>query len=92
MWKAKYQGSKETECSICGRFTLCDPHHVFQGTARRLSDKYDAVIYLCRACHDEIHRHPAAYEWLKAKAQTEVMFRQGWSLEEWMQHFGKNYL
>lgn len=83
--------SRFERCEICGEYRECETHHVFGGTARQISDKYGAVASCCRICHNEIHHHPAQYEWLKAQTQERVMQEQGWSLEEWMEHFYKNY-
>lgn len=92
MYTPKYRGAKETTCGICEACTYCEPHHVFPGTARRISDEYGAVVYLCRNCHESYHRHPGSYKWLQSKVQADVMFRQGWTLEDWMNHFHKNYM
>ena len=80
------------KCEICGVTQRCDKHHVFGGTARKISDKYDATVWLCRNCHNAYHKHPSAYQWLREKTQTKVMFEQGWSKEDWLEHFHKNYL
>jgi hypothetical protein len=79
-------------CEICGVLQMCEKHHVFGGTARQISDKWGATVWLCRPCHNSYHHHPASYQWLREKTQTKVMFEQGWSLEDWMDHFHKNYL
>lgn len=84
--------AKYCECGICGTGTWCEPHHVFGGTSRKISEKYGAVVYLCRPCHDQFHRHPSAFLWLREKTQARVMFEQGWTLDDWMEHFNKNYL
>lgn len=81
-----------THCQICGEFMPCERHHVFGGTSRQISDKYGAVVWLCRKCHRAYHDHPAAYQWIKEKTQARVMFEQGWTTEDWIKHFYKNYL
>lgn len=80
------------DCEICGAVTECEAHHVFAGTARQISDKYGAIVYCCRACHDRIHARPAEFKWLQDRTQRKVMEREEWDLDEWMQHFFKNYL
>lgn len=90
-FRSNYSGAVETACGVCGVTQWCEPHHVFAGTARRISDKYGAVVYLCRNCHEEIHNNPAAFKWLQAETQAKVMAEQGWTLEDWMNHFHKNY-
>lgn len=90
--RTKFTGSRFQECEICGMITWCEPHHVFAGTARRTSDEVGAVAYCCRACHDNIHAFPARYRWLQEQTQRRVMQEQGWSLEDWMARFYKNYI
>lgn len=70
----------------------CEHHHVFGGTARKISDQYGAVVWLCRRCHRAYHDHPSEYQWLREQTQRKVMHYQGWDLDEWMEHFHKNYL
>ena len=84
--------SRSNKCEICGEVTPCEVHHVMGGTARQISDKYGAVVHCCRACHSKIHHNPAEYSWLKAETQKRVMQEQGWTLEDWMKHFYKNYM
>lgn len=78
-------------CEICGA-QACDIHHVFGGTARQISDKYGATVFICRKCHDDIHRHPLKYEWLKQETQKKVMESHNWDLDDWFNVFHKNYL
>ena len=79
-------------CELCGEYAPCEIHHVFSGTARQISDKYGAVVRCCRACHAKIHHRPSEYYWLKSETQKKVMEAQRWSLDDWMDHFYKNYL
>lgn len=84
---------KEGRCSVCGRYSSLDVHHLINGSAKRKkSDEYGLVIEVCRACHRDIHDHPAKYLWLKQKAQEKVMTEQGWSVEDFIREFGKSYL
>jgi hypothetical protein len=46
-------------CRACGA-TAIELHHCFYGTAnRKLSDKYNLVIWLCRDCHKRMHSDKA---------------------------------
>lgn len=80
------------KCDICGEYRECEIHHVFGGLKRAISDKYGAVVSICRKCHSDIHSHPAKYEWLKAETQKKVMEDRNWDIDEWFDHFGKNYI
>lgn len=79
-------------CEICGEYAECEVHHVFEGTARKMSDKYGAVVKICRRCHSDIHSRPSKYEWLKGQTQKKVMEAQNWDMDEWFNHFHKNYI
>lgn len=79
-------------CYICGR-TATDTHHIFEGRGRRqMSDDYGLTVRLCRECHNDIHAHPRAYLWLKQDAQRWAMRDNGWTVQDFIDHFGKNYL
>ena len=81
-------------CRICGLETNCDRHHVFGGSLRKKSEKYKdyCVITVCRACHNDIHAHPARYLELKRKTQQRAMHGLGWTIEDWHREFGKSYI
>lgn len=87
-------------CWMCGRNGTADPldkHHIFGGAYRNKSEKYGLTVDLCHCnCHlfgkkaahncretmDELHRY----------GQKLAMQRYGWTKEEFMLEFGKNYL
>lgn len=78
-------------CEICHQYRKTEAHHVFEGRNRKNSDKYGAVIHICRECHRDIHDHPAKYEWLKKQWQDKLMAWNGWSLDDWLAIFRRNY-
>lgn len=81
------------QCDLCGRWGYLDTHHIFEGQAlRRKSEKYGLKVRICRACHEDIHRHPLDYIWLKRESQLEAMQRLHWTIEDWHREFGKSYL
>ena len=49
---------------------------------------------LCHeSCHlNGVHAFPHNYEYLKQKAQRIAMKHYGWSVQDFVQMFGKNYL
>jgi len=80
-------------CYICGLYTYCNPHHLIEGIGRRkLSDKYGLVVNACFNCHRDIHDHPERYLYLKKEAQQFAMKQYSWSIQDWINKFGKNYL
>lgn len=79
-------------CEICHRFRSLDKHHVFGAGFRSKSEKYGAVVWICRECHNDLHhKHPAQYEWLKKQWQRRLMEEHGWNVDEFIQIFGRNY-
>ena len=72
-------------------------HEVFFGTAnRKLSDKFGLKVDLCHECHNEppngVHFSNIQCRFLQKIAQSEAMRYYGWSKDEFMQIFGRNYL
>lgn len=58
-----------------------------KGAARKASNQLANLLYACRRCHEECHRHPAwAYErgWMLREGQTPsrvpVLYRGRWAL------------
>lgn len=78
-------------CEVCQQYALTQIHHVFQGRGRRNIPE-NPVIEVCSKCHRNIHEHPADYMWLKKKYQSEVMRENGWTVEQFIEKFGRNYL
>ena len=102
MAKSIMQTDKE-HCYLCGRnanseYFGLDEHHIFNGTAnRKLSEKYGLKVYLCHdRCHEtganSVHRNAEVAKALKAEAQKIAMEHYGWSTEDFIRIFGKNYI
>ena len=100
MAKSIVQGDR-SHCYICGKNGRADPldcHHVFFGTANRSkSEKYGLKVYLCHsACHifgeNAVHRNAKICRELQAKAQKIAMEHYGWSAEDFIAIFGRNYI
>lgn len=82
-------------CEICDRYGEVHRHHVFPGTLRSASERYDATAMLCVECHEGahgVHRNRELAEELKARTQKRVMRREGWTMEQWRLVFGKSYI
>lgn len=83
-------------CFLCGKYGPTERHHVFPGGLRQKSEKYGAVVDLCHWCHNEppdgVHHNRARANLLKQRAQIMLMREQGWTKEDFIREFGKNYL
>ena len=80
-------------CIVC-RKPATDLHHVFMGSGRRkVSDRFNYVVPLCRKHHDEIHAHPntGLDLWLKQKYQRQFETEYG-SHESFIELFLRSYI
>ena len=90
----------DRECFLCGANGSGDPldrHHIFGGAMRKKSEKYGLVVYLCHhSCHIfgkySVHQNADVMQRLHEYGQRKAMEEQGWTADEFRQHFGKNYL
>lgn len=90
----------KTHCFICERIASGDPldcHHIFGGANRQLSEKYGLKVYIHHnQCHifgeNSVHRNAEISDKLKQIAQQEAMKHYGWTVEQFIEIFGKNYL
>lgn len=90
----------EKKCFLCGRNGSADPldrHHIFGGPYRKKSEKYGLTVYLCHNnCHifgsEAVHRNASNMLMVKQYGQRKAMQEQGWTIEEFIKEFGKNYL
>lgn len=98
--KSILHDKSDHKCYLCGRHeTSMDPldeHHVFGGPYRKLSEKYGLKVYIHhRACHifdrRAIHNDAERNSELKAEVQKIAMEYYGWTKEEWIALFGRNY-
>ena len=82
-------------CELCGRWSELEKHHVFNGAYRKKSEKYELTVYLCHECHNEppngIHHNAEAARMLKKEFQIKAQNIYGWTDEQFMRLFGKNY-
>lgn len=74
-----------------------DEHHVFGGANRKKSEKYGLKIYIHHnKCHifgeNSVHKNAKVDRAVKKVAQKRAMKRYGWSIEEFREIFGKNYI
>lgn len=83
-------------CFLCGASETLEQHHIFGGARRPISTKYGLTVQLCPWCHridaDSAHRSGKTADLLHRYGQHKAMVEQKWSKEEFIAHFGKNYL
>ena len=91
------KGDNKDRCFLCGRSDWIETHHIFNGTAnRKKSEKYGLTVHLCHWCHNEppngVHYKQATDTRLKQIGQQTAMREYGWTVDEFREIFGKNYL
>lgn len=85
------------KCFLCGRTGNLDRHHIFGGPFRKKSDKYGLTVDLCHdTCHifgpDAVHQNRETMLEVKRYGQRKAMNENGWTTEQFIKEFGKNYL
>lgn len=88
-------------CYLCGRnsnFEPLDWHHVYGGRGiRPLAEKYGLKVRLHHfSCHefgkDSVHQNAAVRKKLQAHVQKIAMEHYGWTEEDFIKIFGRNYI
>ena len=82
-------------CFLCGTMGQMAHHHLIPGVpGRKLSEVYGLVVPLCPRCHERIHGKYGANElkMLRQYGQRLCMHDMQWTVDEFRQVFGKNYL
>ena len=84
------------ECFLCGNYETVERHHLFGGPLRKKADRLKLTVYLCPWCHqidpDSAHKSAETRLYLHKYGQRKAMREQGWSVEDFVREFGKNYL
>lgn len=88
------------KCWLCGRNGSVDPldkHHIFCGANRKKSEKYGLWVYLCHdRCHifgpDSVHQNKETMDRLHQYGQRRAMQENGWTIDDFIKKFGKNYI
>lgn len=84
-------------CFLCGRRDRkLDRHEVFFGAYRAKSKRLGLWVLLCHeGCHEGregAQENPELRLMLKRYGQQRAMTVYGWSTEDFIREFGKNYL
>lgn len=94
------QWDGENYCYMCYANGSTDPlnrHEIFGGAYREKSKRLGLWVYLCHSkCHQygnrSVHQNAGINLFLKRIGQTVAMREYGWSKEDFIREFGKNYL
>lgn len=89
-----------SKCWLCGRNGAGDPldrHHIFGGAYRKKSEQYGLWVPLCHdRCHvygpDAAHQSKETRRELHRYGQRKAMADNGWTVEDFIREFGRNYL
>ncbi len=84
-----------TCCYVCGLSDQkLDRHEVYGASNRQKSKALGLWIMLCHdRCHlHGVHKHPAEFAWMKEEAQRRAMEAYGWTTEDFIREFGRNYI
>ena len=86
-------------CFICGKnanadYWGLDEHHVYGGANRKMSEKYGLKVYICHdSCHlGGVHKDANLNRSVQAIVQKRAMQYYGWTLQEFIRIFRKNYM
>ena len=85
-------------CWLCGNTAgKLDRHEAFGGPFRQKSKRLGLWILLCHdSCHIfgpfAAHQNTGTARKIKRAAQTAAMEKFGWSTDDFIREFGKNYL
>ena len=86
-------------CFLCKRNRHAgrlEVHHIYGGARRKLSTQYGLVVTLCEECHrtapHAVHQSADTMQYLHEIGQRKAMEENGWTKEQFMEVFGKNYL
>ena len=90
----------KTKCFICKQNPCgdnLDKHHIFGAYNRKKSEQYGLVVYIHHnKCHifgeNAVHSNATVNRKLQAFAQKKAMQYYGWSVEDFIKEFGRNYI
>lgn len=84
------------KCFRTGRTDNLHEHHVFYGSNRKNSEKYGLKIWLTGTYHNQsgrgIHFDREFDLIVKKIVQKKAMEHYGWTVEDFIKIFGRNYL
>ena len=86
----------ESELYATERFSGSHKHHIFGGSNRKKSEELGLYVYLTPTMHNmsdyAVHFNKAFDLELKQIAQRAAMETYGWSVDDFIKEFGRNYI
>lgn len=82
----------EKRCFYCRTITGLDHHHCLEGSYRTQADDYGLWVWMCRKCHRIIQEDEKEMKKLRAMAQKKAMEYYGWTLNDWLFIFRRNFI
>ena len=83
-------------CLVCHSPYCLEEHHVFEGSRRKASEKYGLKVNLCAFHHrissNSVHLSEDLNKDLKKWSQRKAMQYYGWSEDDFIGMFGRNYI
>lgn len=80
-------------CYLCGFRGDLARHEVFHGSNREKSKNLGCWVNLCPRCHERLHKKDPKLDWdLKRHGQVRTMAHYGWTVAEFIERFGMNYV
>lgn len=97
VWKeANLLQGREKVCFLTGRRDHLQKHHIFGGPLRQMSDRNGFWVWLCAEWHNQetysVHGRDGAALKEELKRKCQEKFLETWTMEDWMERVGKNYL
>ena len=84
--------TQDGKCYLCGRYGETARHELFYGAKRDTSKRYGLWVNVCPMCHNTIHAHGDIARSLRQVAQAAAMRDNSWSVQDFIEIFGGNYL
>ena len=85
---------KDGCCDLCRRQDRpLQRHEPFNAANRKRSKQLGCWMLICDECHRRIHQSDPEFAFeAKVLMQHAAMEEYGWTMGEFRQHFGKNYI
>ena len=77
-------------CLMCNWRGALARREIFNASDRQKSQACGLWACLCPRCHMKVHEHPDLQ--LKKIAQWDAMAHYGWTIDDFRERFGKNYV
>lgn len=82
-----------TRCMLCDYGGDLARHEPLDGIGRRKKSKALGLwVALCPVCHAESHADRSVQDKLRKRCQTAAMAEYGWTTQDFINEFGRNYL